>query len=537
VAKGMRVTSATGKATMGLFTISGLMLKPPFPPLLQAGGSLAPPDVDAILGALTLDKATIEDADVQMLDGVKPHATIHRLEFNGIAPGKVGAAHTETLQVIDEAGSDMQLGALDLTNLAYPAGTGTPAEFLAAFAFDKASLQDFDFKLMQAGTTHLMSRRLEITGVAPGTVGSAHGEGLGVVGRDGTDIHVGGLDLVKLGYDPAAIDQPETLLQSLAVEKASIEDSDIELPQQSGQPHLSLHRFELDSMAPGAVAGGRIETLGLTTDGIRVHLGLMRLGNLAYRLRSASDKDAADAFSPLRGLFIESFGIEDASGSASDGFGIALASYESTMKGSIDMATGFDMTLKQLSVDLSQVKDLPGGFAIEELGTSTLVLNADAHTTYDPRSKVMDIPRYAFEVPKLGSLTLKARFGNFIADSAGDPTVILDRLMAATLQRLEIRYDDDSLVSHVMAIAAKEDSETVEQVRASVIALLLGERASLGRDPAAVKMLDTLIAFVRQPKSITIAIEPKPPLPFADFEKLSAMTPADIPKRLGLSVY
>jgi len=39
----------------------------------------------------------------------------------------------------------------------------------------------------------------------------------------------------------------------------------------------------------------------------------------------------------------------------------------------------------------------------------------------------------------LGSLTLAARLGNFNANPADDPMVVFDRLMAATLQRLEIR--------------------------------------------------------------------------------------------------
>jgi len=51
-------------------------------------------------------------------------------------------------------------------------------------------------------------------------------------------------------------------------------------------------------------------------------------------------------------------------------------------------------------------------------------------------------------------------------------------------------------------------------------------------------MVDTLIAFVQQPKTITIALEPHPPLTFAEFDKLSStMAPADVPKRLGLSVH
>jgi hypothetical protein len=532
---GLRYAAPDGTATVRAISLSGVKLTPPLPPLRQASGSVPPSVIDAFLAALAADKAVVEDADIQVQDGNKPHATVSRLEVSGLAPGRVGTAHVETLHVIDEPGSEMRLGSLDLANLAYPRDADvTPAEFLAVFAIDKGSLRDFDFKLMQGEKPHLMARAVDVAGLAPGRVGSAHGEGLGVSG-DGAEVRMGGLDLVNLSYAPEAVDDPETLLTGLSFEKWAVSDADVQLPQEPDQPHLSLHGLEFGAVAPGQIGSGRLDTLGLTTkDGLRLHLGGVRFGSLAYRLDATSR--AKLSVPELLGMFVETFGIEDLSGSTEAGT-MTLASYEMKMAGNINAPTGFDMTLRELAVDLSAVKDLPAGLTVSELGTSKLVLNADAHTTYDPKAKVMDIPRYAFELPKLGSLTIAARFGNFLANPTADPSVALERLMAANLQRLEIRYDDDSLVSRLLAIAAREDNKTVEQKRASFVALLQQQRAIFGPAPATLKMLDTLIAFVRQPKTITIALDPHPPLPFTELNEFSNLAPADIVQRIGLSVH
>jgi hypothetical protein len=298
---------------------------------------------------------------------------------------------------------------------------------------------------------------------------------------------------------------------------------------------MSLHGLDLAAVAPGQVGNGRLDTLGLTTkDGLSLHLGAAHLANLTYRLERASGTKLSAP--ELHGVFMENFGIEDLSGSSKDG-AMTLTSYDMKMAGTIDTPTGFDMTLRELAVDLSAVKDLPAGFTVSDLGTSKLLLNADAHTTYDPRTQVMDIPRYAFEMPKFGSVTIAARFGNFLVDPAADPSAALDRLAAATLQRLEVRYDDDSLVSRVLAIAGRGSNKTIEQERASFVALLQQQRATFGLDPATLNMLDTLIAFVRQPKTITVALDPHPPLSFTELDDFSNLAPADIVQRIGLSVH
>jgi len=410
----------------------------------------------------------------------------------------------------------------------------TPEAFFAGLVLDKASIQDVDFKLMQDQQPHLTLQRAEIVGVAPGQIASAHVDAFSGNGKDGTQIHLGAFDLAKFAYPPGPIVKPEVFLAALSLDKGSLDDVDIVLPQEAEQPHMSFRHLEIDGLAPGQVGGGTLETLGVSTkNGVQFHLGGVTFANIAYRLRNAA---AADSLPPLRGFFMEKFGITDVSGNAPDGLVITLASYDMKMTGTVDVATGFDMTLKELAVDLAKVNDLP--FSIDDLGTSKLMLNVDVRSTYDPKAKVVDMPRYAFVMPNLGSLTMAMRLGNFTADpGSADPEVAMQRIMAATLQRFEIRYDDASLVPRAMAIVAKQSGETVDQLRKGLVAMLQQQGAVLRGDPALLKMLDTVIAFVQQPKSLTIALEPTPPLAIGEFQQLSAMPPAELSKRLGLSVH
>ncbi len=50
------------------------------------------------------------------------------------------------------------------------------------------------------------------------------------------------------------------------------------------------------------------------------------------------------------------------------------------------------------------------------------------------------------------------------------------------------------------------------------------------------EMLDAVIAFLKDPHAITIALAPPKPLPLATFGQLGAMDPNDVPALLGLTI-
>jgi hypothetical protein len=332
-------------------------------------------------------------------------------------------------------------------------------------------------------------------------------------------------------------------LAQLELEKAEIAGLDFRaLGNDSGNAGIRL--LSLEGVAPGKVGAIALEGVAIDTkEGAGLHLGSVELAGLAYRPRSASAKAAAGLLGlpgadwlPGR-MFFDRFALSDLSVAVPGAADVTLKEVRSAMAGTIAQATGFDFQVNEFSLDLTKLPASPIAFDPGDLGLSRLVLNIDAKSTYDPATKVLEIPRYAFVLPKLGSLTVSALLGNLAYDDdADDPMVAMQRILAAELRHFEIRYDDDSLARRLMELAAKQQNSDLETVRSGLIDQIELERVTLSENPALGEMLDVMIAFLRDPHAITIAIAPAKPLPLSTFAQLSGMDPGDVLALLGLTI-
>jgi hypothetical protein len=335
-------------------------------------------------------------------------------------------------------------------------------------------------------------------------------------------------------------------LARLELDKAEISGVDFRaLGDDAG--HAGIRRLAISGVAPGRLGGFSLEGATVDTkDGAGVKLGSLEVVGVAYRPRS----ETAKATAALLGLpsldwlpgrvFYDRFALGDLRIAAPGGGDVTLKEIRSAMAGTIAQATGLDFQVNELSIDLTKLPSTGLGVGPGDLGLSglsRLVLNVDAKSTYDPATKMLDIPRYAFVLPKLGSVTLSGSLGNLAADEgADDPMVAMQRVLAAELRHFEIRYDDDSLARRLMEIAAKEQGSDLETVRSGLIDQVKLEKATLDQNPALGEMLDIVAAFLKDPHSVTIAVAPPKPLPLATFAKLSDMDPSTVPELLGLSI-
>ncbi|HTZ77366.1 MAG TPA: hypothetical protein VMC10_05645 [Stellaceae bacterium] len=307
--------------------------------------------------------------------------------------------------------------------------------------------------------------------------------------------------------------------------------------------HLTIGRLMMSDLAPGSLGGFALDSMTAETTAGRLALGSLALEGLVYRPRSAKARAALAAmgfppnpFDPGR-IFVRHFALRDLASEAGGHSVLTLKSIESRMAGSIDMATDLDFKLDDLVIDLSRLPPSAAGFSPADLGITELVLDIDLQSRYDSAAKMLTIPRYAFVLPKLGSLVISLDLGDLAIDpSSDDPAQALQRLLLATLRHLEIRYEDDSFADRLIAYSAKRANQDVDTFRAALIAQLEAQaRAILVNTPRA-QMLDAVIAFLKSPQAITISIEPPKPLTLATLSRLPTMNPNDVPALLGLSI-
>ncbi|HUN46830.1 MAG TPA: hypothetical protein VMU85_09925 [Stellaceae bacterium] len=349
--------------------------------------------------------------------------------------------------------------------------------------------------------------------------------------------------VTALANDPAiSPDRVGEIFAGIAFEKIEYAGLDARAAGKNAA-HLTLGRLMMSDLAPGSLGGFALEGLAAEIAEGRLTLGSVALEGLAYRPRSAKARAAMAAlgfppspFDPGR-IFLRHFALRDLASESGGHAVVTLKSVETSMAGSIDMATDVDFKLGGLAVDLSRLPPSPAGFSAADLGITELVLDVDMKIQYDPDAKTLAIPRYAFVLPKLGSLIISLDLGDLAIDpGSDDPVQALQRFLTSTLRHLEIRYEDDSFANRLIAYSAKRANQDVDAFRAALIAQLEAQaRAILVNTPRA-QMLDAVIAFLKSPQAITLSIEPPKPLTLATLSRLSTMNPNDVPALLGLSI-
>jgi hypothetical protein len=464
---------------------------------------------------LEIDEIVAKDETLGLISIRVEHATV-----TGASGPRLDSIHLAKVVLEGIEGDRMEIddvtaGAVDLPTIARLRGTGTAAAPAAAPPVQSLSLVGIK---SHSGRFDSTVERLSFDGLKTPLSAAM------ITGTAGTG------DL-------------RAWLAQLDLDKAEIVGLDLRALG-DGAEHSSFRRLALEGIAPGKLGAIELEGAAFEAkDGGGFKLGSSSLAGVAYRPRSAN----AQVSAALLGLpnadwlpgrvFFERFALADASVAVAGGGDVTLKEIRSTMAGTIAQATGFDLQVSELSIDLTKLPPSPLGLDPADFGLSRLALDVEVKSTYDPATKMLEIPRYAFVLPKLGSLTVSLSLGNLAYDEGtDDPLVAMQRILAAELRRFEIRYDDDSLARRLLEAAAKRGNSDVETVRSGLIDQVELQKATMDQNPALGEMLDAVIAFLKDPHTITIALAPPKPLPLATFSQLGSMDPNDVPTLLGLSI-
>lgn len=224
------------------------------------------------------------------------------------------------------------------------------------------------------------------------------------------DVHGAKLQRIVTTFATGPLASPDLFARiaaAIAVDKA--EYTGIEL-RTTGRDaaHMTLGRLAVRDVAPGHMGNFTLKSLSADVTAGRLTLGSVSLDGLSYRPRSAKARAALMALGfPTGGgipdrLFFQRLALRDLASEAAGQKMLALTAIDASMEGSIALTTAFAFKVGDFTVDLSRLPPSPNGWSPADLGISELVLDVDMEGRYDPAAKTMEIPRYAFVLPKLG---------------------------------------------------------------------------------------------------------------------------------------
>ena len=162
------------------------------------------------------------------------------------------------------------------------------------------------------------------------------------------------------------------------------------------------------------------------------------------------------------------------------------------------------------------IKEIPNAEAQEllsQLGYANLALNFDFAFAHAPESQLLTIKTIALGGDEMGRLTLSGRFGNVPSLDADDPILAQAMAAAATLEQLELRYEDSSLAGRVLKYAAAQQGTEEGALRTQLMDSLAEQGNAAGLSPLGRQAIDSARTFLASPKSLSLKAEPQQPVP------------------------
>ena len=150
---------------------------------------------------------------------------------------------------------------------------------------------------------------------------------------------------------------------------------------------------------------------------------------------------------------------------------------------------------------------------------------------YQPEQKTFKLHEFRVGAENVGHLTFSLHLGNLDLN----PQNLLFLLMTypnITIQRAELRYDDDSLISRIPHLQAAKEGKSDEAIVNEWTAQLDKELAQATNEFSK-DALNAVKTFVKRPKRLKIVVAPNPPISLKALERID---PRNAPQTLNMNV-
>jgi hypothetical protein len=439
-------------------------------PPLGALGSMGPADAIDALQAFAFDS----------------------LGFKNLSGGEPGAAPALTVAAIDITAFDgITLGGLDITTLAAQKA-GEPG---------KVGIASISLKGLGIGDLAALAK------AAPG-MADADTEGLKALMAVSFD------SAALKGFDGSGFESPDDSVKiaSLTIDKMKA---------------LATARIALEGLegySSEAEVSFKLGHLILTG----VDIGTAMQGMVAG---TATEPD----FAKLR---VDGYDLADLAVGPKTGDKVTLASLIASSSDYVDgIATRGTAKLTGFVFPATVIESETDRQPLIDLGYDALKLEMNVDYAYDPKAKSMDMKDFTLKLLDGGALSLSFNFGDFDVKALQEASAAMQpplALMGAKVVKLSLGYVDDSLISRILKVAAKEQGQTPEALMAQA-KQMVAMQAESAPGPVTKAAVEAVAKFLDNPKSLTIALAPPTPVTFAEigakFEDLEGLA-----KSLGLTI-
>ncbi len=195
-----------------------------------------------------------------------------------------------------------------------------------------------------------------------------------------------------------------------------------------------------------------------------------------------------------------------------------------------------DLTLSGLDVPVAAIPEPPFRQELTDMGYDELSLSAGMTLSWNTDTGAVRLEDLTVKARDMGSVSMAVELGNLPLSIFDKPADLDKRAQDGTLVSASFSYGNAGIVEKAFDAQAKklkQDGDTFRKNTAGAVPLFL----SFLNDKAVQKQFEGPVkAFLNDPKSVVVTLQPKAPVPFSVLEAFKPENPAEAFKLLGLDI-
>jgi hypothetical protein len=214
----------------------------------------------------------------------------------------------------------------------------------------------------------------------------------------------------------------------------------------------------------------------------------------------------------------------------------------------------FGGAVEGFSADLSLMEDPQSKAVIDALGYQTIKGYMEFSGTWNPTDGRMVLDQSDISINEAGTIGMTLDISGYTpqfmaalrdlqnkaatggGDDAAQGMAMLGLMQQINLHSASMRFDDDSLTDKVLAFIASQQGAQPADIKNQAKAILPFALAQLGNPELTSAISRAVNAFLDNPESLEISVEPENPVPFALVAAGAMTAPQSLPQQLGFEI-
>lgn len=195
-----------------------------------------------------------------------------------------------------------------------------------------------------------------------------------------------------------------------------------------------------------------------------------------------------------------------------------------------------DFTFTSLSLPVALLMDETIVSELTGMGYETLDISGGMTLSWDAEKGDVHLEDLTLKAADMGIVSSDFHLGGLPLSLIEKPEEIEARMKDATLVSASVTYGNGGIVEKAFEAQAKKNGQDGEKLRENIAGALPLMLSFLEDPKLQAKFEKPITDFIKDPKSITLTMAPKKPVPFAELEKVNTDKPNDLIRVLNVGV-